>query len=479
MNKLNRLYDMEHIRLTQEFIFLNPYRFVVYFIYAILGLLVAVCVFLSFTDKQETIDVQGSLQRTDKVQDVQILVDGVVDGVYVEDGGYVEEGETILSLQSSKLDVQKEDIQKKLEEAQKQQELVGRLETCINNGTNTFQDNGEEGQFYAQMEQYLAQIKALESSVSQGTITALSQQKAKYQELLQAMQNDGSLPEDHAYATQWKIYQNQVETYQRNIAQLETLVSQAADPLVKEQYQQQLDTYKAELQTYMEQQQLSVQQQIDTLDQQLIQAQTSSSDAQKSAQAEIEKLKTTALLEAKNAQQELQTQIEDYTTSLASMDADLSYYSVKASESGYVYYKVDVKKGLALTGGSSVGILTAGETTSDAFQVLLNVPSSGIGFVKQGQKVKLTVDGLDSRDYGYLIGEVQKIYEIPVQADSGVYYVVETSVDLSQNQGIYREVFRLKNDMSVQANIETKETSWMVYLLQKINVFKDEEPTGQ
>lgn len=479
MNKLNRLYDMEHIRLTQEFIFLNPYRFVVYFIYAILGLLVAVCVFLSFTDKQETIDVQGSLQRTDKVQDVQILVDGVVDGVYVEDGGYVEEGETILSLQSSKLDVQKEDLQKKLEEAQKQQELVTRLETCIRNGSNTFQDNGEEGQFYAQMEQYLAQIKALESSVSQGTITALSQQKAKYQELLQAMQNDGSLPEDHAYATQWKIYQNQVETYQRNIAQLETLVSQAVDPLVKEQYQQQLDTYKAELQTYMEQQQLSVQQQIDTLDQQLIQAQNSASDAQKSTQSEIEKLKTTALLEAKNAWQELQTQIEDYTTSLASMDADLSYYSVKASESGYVYYKVDVKKGLALTGGSSVGILTAGETTSDAFQVLLNVPSSGIGFVKQGQQVKLTVDGLDSRDYGYLMGEVQKIYEIPVQTDSGVYYVVETSVDLSENQGIYREVFRLKNDMSVQANIETKETSWMVYLLQKINVFKDEEPTGQ
>ena len=115
MNKLNRLNNMDDIRLTKEFIFLNPYKFIVYFIYAILGLITAVCIFLSFTKKQETIDVQGYLQRTDKVQDIQIYIDGVVDTVYVQDGEYVEEGETILSLQSDKLDLQKEDLEKNLE----------------------------------------------------------------------------------------------------------------------------------------------------------------------------------------------------------------------------------------------------------------------------------------------------------------------------------------------------------------------------
>ena len=59
MNKLNRLNNMDDIRLTKEFIFLNPYKFIVYFIYAILGLITGVCIFLSFTKKQETIDVQG------------------------------------------------------------------------------------------------------------------------------------------------------------------------------------------------------------------------------------------------------------------------------------------------------------------------------------------------------------------------------------------------------------------------------------
>lgn len=479
MNKLNRLNDMDDIRLTKEFVFLNPYRFIVYFIYAILGLIVAVCIFLSFTEKQETIDVQGSLQRTDKVQDVQILVDGVVDEVYVEDGGYVEKGETILSLQSSKLELQKEELQKNLDQAQRQQELVERLETCILNRTNTFQNNQEEGQFYAQVEQYLTQMNALESGVSDRTIYALMEQKGRYQQLLDAMRYGGTLPESHAYATQLKIYQNQVASYERNIADMETVISQVADPALREQYQKELETYKAEKQAYIDQQQRSVEQQMDALDQQLTQAQNTNSDAKQSAQAEMENLQATALLETKNKQQELQAKIQEYTASLASMDADLAYYAVKADQSGYVYYKLDVRENTALTSGSVVGIVTSGQAQADAFEVTLQVPSSGIGFVKSGQKVTLSVDGLDSRDYGYIMGNVQKIYQTPIQADGMIYYMVETSVRLEENEGIYRELFHLKDNMSVQANIETKQTSWMKYMLQKINIFKDEDSTAK
>lgn len=479
MNKLNRLNNMDDIRLTKEFVFLNPYKFIVFFIYAILGLIISVCIFLSFTNKQETIDVQGSLQRTDKVQDVQIFVDGVVEDVYVQDGEYVEKDETILSLQSDKLDLQKEDLQKSLEEAKRQQELVNSMENCILNRTNTFQNNEEEGQFYAQVEQYLTQITALESGVSDSNINSLSEQKTRYQELLSAMQNGGTLPETHLYVTQLKIYQNQVASYDLNIADIEKLVAEAEDPVIKAQYEQQLDASETEKQNYIDQQQLSVQQQIDTLDQQLTQARNTNSDARQSAQAEIDNLQATALVEVKNQWQQLQTSIDEYEASIASIDSDLGYYTVKASEPGYIYYKIDIKKDTALSSGSIVGILTSGETQADNFQVTLNVPSSGIGFVKDGQNVKLTVDGLDSRDYGYIKGNVQKIYETPIQTDSTVYYMVEASVQLEENDGIYRELFTLKNDMSVQANIETKETSWMRYILQKINILKDEEESGQ
>lgn len=293
------------------------------------------------------------------------------------------------------------------------------------------------------------------------------------------MQNSGTLPEGHAYTTQLQIYQKQVDIYNLNISDLEGLVNESEDPAIKGQYEQQLNTYKTERENYIDQQQLAVQQQIDTLDQQLTQAKNSNSDARKSAQAEIDNLQASALVEAKNQSQQLQASIDEYEASIASIDSDLNYYTVKALEAGYIYYKLDLTKDTALTSGSVVGILTSGETQSDNFQVTLNVPSSGIGFVKNGQNVKLTVDGLDSRDYGYINGEVQKIYETPVQSENSVHYMIETSVRLEENEGIYRELFTLKDDMSVQANIETKETSWMTYILQKINILKDEEDSGE
>ena len=293
------------------------------------------------------------------------------------------------------------------------------------------------------------------------------------------MQNSEALPEGHAYTTQLQIYQKQVDIYNLNISDLEGLVNESEDPAIKGQYEQQLNTYKTERENYIDQQQLAVQQQIDTLDQQLTQAKNSNSDARKSAQAEIDNLQASALVEAKNQSQQLQASIDEYEASIASIDSDLNYYTVKALEAGYIYYKLDLTKDTALTSGSVVGILTSGETQSDNFQVTLNVPSSGIGFVKNGQNVKLTVDGLDSRDYGYINGEVQKIYETPVQSENSVHYMIETSVQLEENEGIYRELFTLKDDMSVQANIETKETSWMTYILQKINILKDEEDSGE
>ena len=270
-----------------------------------------------------------------------------------------------------------------------------------------------------------------------------------------------------------------MDIYNLNIAEFEKLVTESQDPVIKGQYEQQLNTYKTEKENYIDQQQLAVQQQIDTLDQQLTQAKNSNSDARQSAQAEINNLQAAALVEAKNQGQQLQASINEYEASIASIESDLGYYNVKAMEAGYIYYKLDLTKDTALSSGSIVGILTSGEIQADNFQVTLNVPSSGIGFVKSGQNVKLTIDGLDSRDYGYINGEVQKIYETPVQSENSVYYMIETSVQLEENEGIYRELFTLKDDMSVQANIETKETSWMRYILQKINILKDEESSGE
>lgn len=515
MNKLKTLNNLEDIRLTKEFIFLNPYKFIAFFIYGIIALLLGVCVWLSFTNRQETIDVQGSIQLSDKVQDIQVFADGVIDNIYVQDGGYVEKGETILSLQSDKLNVQKEDLEKQLEEAVKKQNYLAQVEECITNRTNSFQNNEEEGYYYAQVENYLSQVNSINNSVSNSTLNSLNAQKQAYEELLYAIETGGTLDASHSQKTQLTLYQRQLAAYDTQIqqtqelldsansAQAEALQNAAAmeqyqqqlDPTqdtasleqyqepidtsqtatLAAQYQQQLDTYIAERENFIIQKQLTVQQQIDSLNQQITQAADSNSDAQQQAQNEINNLTASSLVEVKNQLMQQQSAILECESSLASIDTDLNYYSVQATESGYIRYKGDIEKYAALSSGTVVGILTEEENQAENFYVTLNVPSSGIGFIKTGQAVKLTVDGLDSREYGYVNGKIQKIYETPIQTENAVYYQVEASVQMEENNSVYWELFTLKDDMNIQANIVTKETSWMKFLLQKINLLKDKE----
>lgn len=244
MSKLNYINDLDDIRLTKEFIFLNPYRFIVVFIYSIIFFIIGSCIWLSVTHKQETIDVQGSLMSSNKIQEIQVLIDGVVDKVYVQEGMYVEKGQNILSLRSDKLVSQKDELTKKMEEAQNHLTYLVQLQDCLDNKKNTFQNNETEGYYYAQVEKYLSSIKALEVGSSSEELDALSSQKKNLQELMNAITNGTMLDSDHTYYSQIELYNMELAKYQTKMEQIQLLIQTEIDPTLSAQYQQQLDALK-------------------------------------------------------------------------------------------------------------------------------------------------------------------------------------------------------------------------------------------
>ncbi len=481
MTKQKYLNSLEDIRLTKEFVFLNPYHFITYFIIGIIAAIVAVCIFLGFTNKQETIDTSGVLQLSDKVQDLQVLTDGIVNEGFVKDGEYVEKGTLLFSLKSDKLTIQKEEYEKQIAQTQTQIDYLKRLEECINNRTNTFQNNEEEGYYYAQAENFLTKLRALGYNTGAKTTAALTTQRQEYQELLSAMENLTDLSDAHALRTYQRVYKDQITSYDTAISQAQAAAEQmaaAGQATAAAQYQQQVNSYTAEKENYKNQQLLSVQQQITSLNQQIAQAQSTQSETADKSQSEIEQLTASSLVELQNQKQQLQTKLDEYKANLSGTEADLSLTNIEAKDSGYLFYKGDIKKDTALSSGSLVGIITKDKSQAQAFKVTLSVPSSGIGFVKLGQNVKLSVNGLSTSEYGYINGTVTKIYETPVQSENALFYYVEATVDFTENSSIYKELFALKDNMSITANIVTKETSWLTYLMQKINILKDEEKTG-
>lgn len=472
-NKLKFMNDLEDIRLTKEFIFLNPYRFIVGFVYAIIFLLIGVGVWLSLTHKQETVDVHGTLVNVNKISDIQLLADGVVEEVFAAEGAYVEKGERILSLRSDKLESQKEELSAKIEDAQKHLGYLSQLQECLNQEENTFEDNDEQGYYYAQAENFLSQVNALQAGVFSGESNALSTQRSALRELMSAMKDETTLDTDHAYHGQIELFRMKLEEYQMKLDQLDALIQAEADPILAAQYQQQKDAVESEKSSYSEQNQLQVQQQIDSLTLKINQSWNMVNDTRKKADAEVENLRANAIVGIRNKEQELTTAIQGYESTMASIDIDLDSYQLSASEAGYISYITKIKEGDLLSAGVILGSLNAEKDAEKEYEVTLNVPSSGIGFIKPGQGIKLTVDGLKRKDYGFIDGTVKQIYDTPVQSKEGTFYQVTAAVDLQTNNGIYADSFALKDNMSVQANIITKETSWLTYLLQKMNILRD------
>lgn len=290
---------------------------------------------------------------------------------------------------------------------------------------------------------------------------------------MNAITNGTMLDSDHTYYSQIELYNMELAKYQTKMEQIQLLIQTEIDPTLSAQYQQQLDALNIEKDNFIEQKQLEVQQQIDTLNVKIEQAQNLMKETRKKTESEIEQLKSNTIVEIKTKEQELKNTIQEYKSSLESIDIDLSSYNLSASESGYVSYKNKIKEGDVLSTGVVIGSLNTVKDDEENFEVTLNVPSSGIGFIKTGQSIKLTIDGLTRKDYGFIHGTVKKIYDSPIQVNEGVFYKVTASIDIKQDNSIYNKVFALKDNMSVQANIITKETSWMKYLLQKMNIFKD------
>lgn len=477
MNKLKYLNNLDDIRLTKEFIFLNPYKFIVFFIYLIIALLIGVSVLLAFTNKQETVDVQGTLQLSNKIQDIQVLVESVVETIHVQDGEYVEKGQNILSLRSDKLAVQKSNLEAQLATAKEQQGYLERLYNNFNDKTNTFQNNEAEGYFYAQVEKYLSQIRVLESGISSSELDSLNSQKKTLQELLDAMKNNGTLAADHSYQSKLALYNSKLSEYQKKIDEAQQLIDNDPNSVLLTEYEKQLNLLKTEKDSFIEQNQLEVQQQIDTLKVKIEQVQSVMAESKQKMTAEIENIKNSYIAEMRDKEKQLQNSIKEYENSIASINTDLSHYTIQASESGFVNYKSQIKQDTALKSGTIVGILTSTQDHTENFEVMLSVPSSGIGFIQTGQTIKLTVNGLDRKDYGFINGMITKIYETPIQVENSIYYQVTASIDFGTNNSIYKDLFALKDNMSVQANIITKETSWLTFILDKINIFKDDKET--
>jgi multidrug resistance efflux pump len=137
-----------------------------YLIFVVLLLLLATFIWSFFSIKVFIVKGSGKVESDNKNL-IMSAYSGKIKDIFFKNGDYIEKGDTILSIESTDLDLQLIQVNGKIAIFEKQIENLKLLEKSIIDDVNYFSGtNIEDSEYYNQFEAYKSQIKQNEIDVS-------------------------------------------------------------------------------------------------------------------------------------------------------------------------------------------------------------------------------------------------------------------------------------------------------------------------
>jgi multidrug resistance efflux pump len=141
----------------------------------VVALLIGVIIWSLFTPKIYIIRGSGIVESVNKNY-IMSAYSGEISNIQIQNGDYVEEGDTLFAIKSTDLDLQKIQIDGKIVIYEKQISQLEKLENAIKANTNSFNPNDPDDK------QYYNQYQAYKAQVAQNTVDVSMYQQYGYSE---------------------------------------------------------------------------------------------------------------------------------------------------------------------------------------------------------------------------------------------------------------------------------------------------------
>ena len=185
------------------------------------------------------------------------------------------------------------------------------------------------------------------------------------------------------------------------------------------------------------------------------------------SKAKIDRLRQSAIL--RQQIQSLKGELADLSTRLTESRVANRYQAIRSPVDGVVF---DLKPtGAGFVGQGSEPVMKI--VPFDALQAKVEVPSSKIGFVRQGQSVDVSIDSFPASDFGVLQGEIKRIGSdalAPDQMNQDYRYPVNVGLKSQTLRLSSGQRLPLQVGMSLTANIKLRKVTYLQLLLSD---FKD------
>lgn len=199
-------------------------------------------------------------------------------------------------------------------------------------------------------------------------------------------------------------------------------------------------------------------------------------------QAEVDRLRQTAILKQSIQQleqsiQQLNVQLADLKAKLTEATVTLRYQELKSPVRGLVFDMQPTSPGYTAQSTETVMKIVpyrqdgpGGEEDYGALEARVEVPSNKIGFVRTGMESDISIDSYPSTDFGVLQGEVTKVGSDALPPDpqeqrQELAFPVTITLADQQLKLKSGSNLRLGVGMSLSANIKLRKVSYLQLLL--------------
>jgi membrane fusion protein, peptide pheromone/bacteriocin exporter len=418
-----QLYSKSDLKDSRVFFDKTPPNFLKVFIIFTLGIFVFTSYFATVLTKPYFVKAEGTVMSKDD-QYISSQLNGQIVTVNKQEGESVSEGEVLFTITSGQEGLQQSAIQTQIDELTEKNGVLDRFEESLHNQKNMMKDSGIEQEYYGKVQYYLLQVET-DQFERDSLNNQISKKETKKEELLTELEElkkelrtreNGEENEFQAEEIKGKIEakESEIEGITDEISQFEQQKKNPAS-----QSKQVLSQLKSEL-----------------------------GSARASIQSKLVELK---------AQQSV----------YSGQDSALT---IKSNKSGVVHYLVPVKLGMTVQANQVIAQVTSGE---DELQVEAYIDSRNIAMIREGDPVKLSVQGVNIQKYGTIEGKVVSIDSgtLTQETNDGNLVFYKCVISLKKKELVARDgnVVEIIHSMPVEAKVIYKEETYYDWIMKMLN----------
>lgn len=189
----------------------------------------------------------------------------------------------------------------------------------------------------------------------------------------------------------------------------------------------------------------------------------------KNAKREIQ---NEAIKSAASAQEQNQQEVDNIESQMIVLKNEKRNYKVKANTSGKIHMLGTYTKGMIIQEGTAIASIS--DINNGGAIIEATVMASDRSRIKIGDKVKVSVSGLQENVYGTIKGEVKEIDTDVSVDESGQnpYFKIKIKPEKNNLKSKDGEIINLTNGMVVECRITYDKISYFDYFLDAIGIKK-------